>query len=264
MSPTRPAPIRALRAEASSAGTSQERFTELAAHPSKSVRLEVAANPAAPWKVLIGLTKDLDDQIRVNAADSVRTMVVAQEPLSRSSDKWVRAILAHTYARMSGSLSREVQLRLAVDEFPETRARIAETTNYLDVFETLMSDPSADVRRGCAANPRIDRNQMERLVSDRAATVRAGAIRLGCLYPDDEQMLRLARDKSKGVQWSALFRADAPLAVVETIAVGGDGFNRQQAEDILGNTDAHRSARNLEWRAKERARAIPGSFEPIP
>jgi hypothetical protein len=258
-----PAPIRALREEAANAATSPERFAELASHPSKAVRREVAGNPLAPWQVLVALANEPDEQIRLNAASSVSKVPEAQEELSRSSDKWVRAILAHTFARSSGSLVRSVQLTLAEDEFPETRARIAETTNYLDIFETLMVDPQPRVRSGSAANPRIDRDQMERLVTDPAAAVRAATAAVGCLYPDEDQMLRLARDKSKGVQWWALYRADGPLAVVEIIAAEGDEMNSRHAKGILADTALHRSATNLEWRANERARAIPGSFDPI-
>jgi hypothetical protein len=103
---------------------------------------------------------------RLNAAGSVSKVPEAPEELSRSSDKWVRAILAHAFARSSGSLIRSVQLTLAEDEFPETRARIAVTTNYLDVFETLIVDPQIRVRAGSAASPQMERDQMERLVTD--------------------------------------------------------------------------------------------------
>jgi hypothetical protein len=258
---SRPAPIRVLRDEASDEQTDPQRLAELAAHPSKSVRLEVACNQVTPWQVLVQLTDDPDEQIRVNAAGNVNTVVEAQEQLSLSSDKWVRAILAHTYARSPGSLSRAIQLRLAEDDFLETRTRIAETTNFLDIFESFMSDPIAGIRASCAANPRIDREQMERLVTDRSAGVRAATIVRGCLYPDDEQLLRLARDRSKGVQWAALCRADAPLEAVEIIAQESDEFNRRQAERTLANLELHRSQQNIEWRANERARATPGLFE---
>jgi hypothetical protein len=260
MSP-RPAPIRALREEASGLSADPERLAELAAHGSKSVRLEVACNKVTPWQVLVLLTGDPDEQIRVNAAGNVNTVVEAQEQLSMSADKWVRAILAHTYARSPGSLARSIQLRLAEDDFLETRTRIAETTNFLDIFESFMSDPIAGIRASCAANPRIDREQMERLVTDRSAGVRAATIARGCLYPDDEQLIRLARDRSKGVQWAALFRADAPLEVVEVIAKESDEFNRRQAASTLANLELHRSQHNVEWRANERARATPGAFE---
>ena len=136
----RSAPIRALREEASSRDTSPNRLAELASNASKTVRLSVAGNPAVPWHLLVNFANDPEEQIRVNAASSVAHVRAAEEPLSKSHDKWVRAILAHTYARQLGALSRSVQVTLADDDFPEVRARIAETTNFLDPAATALCE----------------------------------------------------------------------------------------------------------------------------
>ncbi len=67
------------------------------------------------------------------------------------------------------------------------------------------------------------------LVTDRDRRVRAGAATGGLRYPDDEQLLRLARDRSVEVRWAVLFRADRPRQAIELIAQDSDEWNRRHA-----------------------------------
>jgi hypothetical protein len=148
------------------------------------------------------------------------------------------------------------------DASTEIRSRMAETTNHLDVFETLMSDDDRRVRAACAANPRITLEQMERLVTDRNWEVRASAVGSGMRYPDDEQILRLAEDRSAGVRWAVVFRVDRPRAALELIAKDRDEMNARLAKSELEDERSINSAHVTTDARTRRARAErASSFE---
>lgn len=228
---------------------------ELGAHRSKTVRSAVADNPAADDITIAALLDDRSHDVRLAAAGNLTERPDLHERAARSSDAWVRAITAHTYAGQDDrSLALDVQRILADDSFAETRGRIAETTNDLDLFEHLMRDGSPTVRGWCASNPRITREQMERLVSDRRLEVRAAAAANGLRYPDDEQLLRLARDRSAEVRWAVLFRVDLPRAAVELITQDPDEMNRQHAQMALRDEHAINGEGAIESARAERTR----------
>lgn len=74
---------------------------------------------------------------------------------------------------------------------------------------------------------------MELLVTDRLAGVRGAAVSGGVFYPDDEQLLRLARDRSANVRWAVIFRVDVPREALEWIAVNDDDLNGRHARHVL-------------------------------
>lgn len=223
--------------EAASARESA-RLRELAPHESKEVRVAVAANPLADNETIQLLLGDGDESVRLAAAGNLADRPKLQLAVVDSEDKWMRAVLAHTFLRQDHlSLPYEVQAALAHDAFDETRQRIAETTDFADLFEMLLEDATPGVRGWCAANPRISRAQMGALVSDRAWKVRALAATLGLKFPDDEQLLRLARDRSAEVRWAVLSRVDRPREAIEILADDSDERNRRHAQ--LALVDVH-------------------------
>lgn len=206
----------------------------LAGHEAKSVRIAVAENSATDDPTIGRLLADDVDVVRFAAAAALRDRPQLHEVATSSPDKWVRAILAHLYADDDQrSLALAVQKTLAVDPFGEARGRTAETTNDLQIFEALLDDSSSTVRAMCALNPRISLDQMERLITDRDRAVRAAAAANGLRYPDDDQLVRLARDKSAEVRWAVLFRPDRPRRAIELIAEDSDEMNRYHAQIAL-------------------------------
>ncbi|MEO7722558.1 MAG: hypothetical protein ABIS08_11670 [Pseudolysinimonas sp.] len=229
---------------------------DLSRHTSKTVRVLVARNPAADDETIGRMSQDAEEVVRLACAGNLAGRPSLQRAAAESPEKWVRAALASTFARDDeGSLPYDLQARLARDEFREARGWVAETTNYEDLFAILIADPDPRVRARCAANPRISRAQMEVLVTDRQWGVRAYTASAGLRYPDDEQAMRLARDRSAEVRWAVLFRVDRPRAAIELIAQDTDEMNRRHAQselDFGSNTlpDAEASVRANRERAR--------------
>jgi len=206
----------------------------LSTHRSMSVRYAVASNPAADDETVARLLEDRAGSVRSAAASNLADRPTLQQVVVRSPEEWLRVALAGTFLdRDDRSLPRNVQCALMADTFVETRSNVAQTTDQLDVFETLLRDDDRRVRAMCAANPRITWDQMERLVTDRTWQVRATAVGSGMRYPDDEQLLRLARDRSATVRWAVLCRPDVPRAALELIADDTDEMNAQHARGEL-------------------------------
>jgi hypothetical protein len=160
------------------------------------------------------------------------------------------------------ALKRETQNRLAHDDSPEVRSRVAETTSYRDLLDLLIGDAEPEVRGMAAANPRIDRQQMEKLITDPIARVRINAVNLGWHYPDDGQLLRLASDRSSRVRWSALYRPGSPRALYELLANDADEYNSRAATHWLAGGSLHSSS-VVQSQDAMSARAIPGEFEKL-
>ncbi|PPF55999.1 hypothetical protein C5C13_11685 [Clavibacter michiganensis] len=227
----------------------------LSTHRSMSVRYAVADNPATDDETIARLIDDPNESVRYTAASNLAERPALQQLVARSSDEWLRAALASTFLDQDDrSLPRDVQRALMADTFAETRSRIAETTNYLDIFETLLHDSDDRVSAACAANPRIEREQMERLITDPKWEVRASAAARGMRYPDDEQLLRLAQDRSVGVRWTVVYRPDRPRAALELIAKDDDEMNAHAAKSVLGDDDIN-SAQVRDSAREQRARA---------
>lgn len=206
----------------------------LGERPEETVRRAVAENPATDDGTLARLLHDLVDVVRATAATGLADRPQLHDDAARSPDRWVRAILAHTYARDDRrSLALPVQRLLAADDFDETRGRVGATTDDPEVFAALLDDASPRVRAWCASNPRISRAQMERLVTDPIRHVRAGAAANGLRWPDDDQLLRLAHDRSVEVRWAVVFRVDRPREALEVVARDSDEWNRRHAELAL-------------------------------
>jgi hypothetical protein len=218
-----------VRASALEATTAKDAdvLRSLSTHRSMSVRYAVADNPASDDETIALLLNDPNESVRYTAASNL-----AERP----------------------ALPRDVQRALMTDTFAETRSRIAETTNQLDIFETLLQDSDERVRAACAANPRITREQMERLVTDRRWEVRASAAARGMRYPDEEQLLRLAQDRSVGVRWTVVYRPDRPRAALELIARDDDEMNAHAAKCMLGDDDLN-SAQVTNHARAQRAKA---------
>ncbi|MES2094553.1 MAG: hypothetical protein V4531_12185 [Actinomycetota bacterium] len=102
---------------------------------------------------------------------------------------------------------------------------------------------------------------MERLVSDRAWKTRSLAAETGLRYPTDEQLVRLARDRSADVRWAVLSRVDAPREALEIIAQDSNGMNRQHAERIL-NGDGVNAPGAIVQERRRRAETVYDDFEP--
>lgn len=242
------------------------RLCELASHRSPSVRIAVAENGDTPDEAIDGLLKDPNEIVRLSAAGNLGDRPRLQRVALSSPDESVRSILAHTFARQDDrSLPYDVQAALSRDESRETRQNLAETTNYIDIFRVLLRDADPEVRGVCARNPRITRSQMETLVTDPITRVRANAAALGLQFPDGEQLLRLARDRSGEVRWAVLFRVDLPIEAIEIIAQDRDPLTRQHAQSALIDvrnimTEHHISQTR---RDRERAREVQ-PFQPAP
>lgn len=212
------------------------------------MRAAVAQHPAAADDVVLALAHDDSTLVRASAASNVVDRPALEAPLSRSPDRWVRAIVAHTYAaRTEASLLRVTQETLADDDFRETRARIAETTNYLDLFERLMADPHPRARGACAANPRATRHHIATLLRDPSRITRTWTVGAG-LDVSDQQLLAAAQDRSADVRWAALTRAGAPLeAIADSLRDDPDDNVRHHARVALaGQTLAEPAAEQEE------------------
>ena len=221
-------------AEETAKSVDATRLRELAEHKSKTVRIAVAQNPAADDETIERLLSDRDEVVRLASVSNLADRLRLQPVVARSQDKGLRAALARTFARQDHrSLPYDVQAVLSKDPFSESRQGVAETTNYLDLFETLLNDADPKVRAWCAANPRISRIQMEQLVTDRSWGVRAFTATAGLRFPDDEQLMRLARDRSASVRWAVLFRPGRPRGALELIAEDPDELNRRHARSAL-------------------------------
>ncbi len=206
----------------------------MAEHPSKRVRDSVAQNTSANDETVLLLARDDAPGVRLGAATNVMGRPGIESELAQSPDRWVRAILAHTHAGSTGgSLRRATQDRLAVDDFYEVRARVAETTNLRDLYDRLLGDEDPRVRGACAANLRTTWADAETLLSDRSWTTRALFVHRGVHFPDAEQLLQAARDRSAGVRYNALFRAGAPKEVAQLLADDPDEDVRARARAVL-------------------------------
>lgn len=243
--------------KAEAASTSDpERLTDMAVHRHATVRLEVANNAATPDEALLVLIADADRTVRTNAAGEAIARPALHEALSRSDDKWVRAILAAAYTRRpEQGLAEDLQRRLAVDEFWETRGRIGETTSHLDIFEALLADPNPRVRAYCAGNPRLTRGQMDVLLADARFEVRCGAVGQGVVYPDEAQLARAARDRSANVRWNVIVRPGTPRGVLDLLIDDVDDFNRNDARRVR---DGKLISPFIQAQARRRRAALSG------
>ncbi|MBU4214079.1 MAG: hypothetical protein KJ792_05435 [Actinobacteria bacterium] len=214
--------------------TSLSRLAELAGHSSARVRDAVALNPSTDDATLLRLAYDDRAEVRIGAAVTGGSRPALEGDLAASPDKWVRAILAHAYAAAPHlQLLRPTQERLTEDSFYEVRERIAETTAHRDLFERLLADPDPRVRGRCGSNPRALRTDMDRLLGDRHLEARRVAVTFGALFPDEEQTLRAAQDRSAEVRWAVLFRAGAPRSVAIALADDPDESVRDHARSAV-------------------------------
>jgi hypothetical protein len=231
--PARNSRLWPLIAEAESAATNPERLRELSQHPSLWVRRPVHVNPATPDDAILGMIGDPRNAKTLGWSEALRGRLRLEGPLSVWPDAEIRADLAFTYGWVSGSLSRRTQAVLAGDPSEHVRINMARTTSYADLFLLLLGDSSPAVRGACADNPRIDKQQMERLITDSVKTVRCRAVSMGMRFPDEEQLLRLASDRSSSVRWAVLFNPRSPREAIELIAQDKDEDNRQHAQAHL-------------------------------
>lgn len=234
-----------------------DELAALSRHEARSVRQAVATNGLASDATVSTLLDDPDPLVRLTvAAENLRDRPGLQMVAARSPDKDVRAVLAHTFAvDWESALPIAVQELLAADESPEVRGRTAETTTDAELFEQLLRDDAIIVRAHCAANPRINHAQMTRLVSDRRAEVRATVAGRGLRYPDDDQLIQLASDRSANVRWAVLFRVDRPREALLRIAQDPDEWNRQHAQLALQRETLINGPAVIEYERAERARA---------
>ncbi|MEP6479113.1 MAG: hypothetical protein ABJB03_09230 [Rhodoglobus sp.] len=263
-------------AAAQSLSTPVERLVELSQHRLIDIRIEVAKNPSTPPATLQRLSVDRSARIRLAVAhnpslDDELVLALAEDPtpivplaaawnargrpavipvLARSLDASIRRIVASL--NRSSQLEHDTQQLLAADENREVREQIAETTQYRDIFESLMSDPNPRVRGHCGGNPRATRDDIEQLLADRSGTTRTLTVVLGVKYPDDDQLVRVARDRTVNAQWAVVMRVGSPRVAVEIVALEGDDTNRQQAEAVLagGGNAPQAIASVLESRAQ--------------
>ena len=203
----------------------------MSADSSWRLKEQVALNTSLDDETVLSLATDLKLEVRRAAAINARGRDRVVEVLSRSPYPEVRQFVA--WHNSVSQLDRDVQTRLAADPEREVRQHIAETTQYRALFDQLLEDSDPRVRGVCAGNPRATRSDIERLLSDRSATVRSMAVALGVVFPDDEQLLRMARDRSANTQWALIMRVDAPREALEIVAREGDEMNRAQAQASL-------------------------------
>ncbi|MFC8732446.1 hypothetical protein ACFT5B_08305 [Luteimicrobium sp. NPDC057192] len=263
MSSPRHPSVASLVAEAEAPGTTTARLAELARHPSAMVRQTVAEHPALDDATVLLLARDAKELVRGTAASNAWRRPGVEAKLAASEHRWVRAVLAHTYARDPGrSLRRETQHVLAHDSFREVRVRTAETTSWRDLFDLLLADAEPFVRSACAGNPRATRDDVERLLGDRSATVRtAAADRAPNLrFPDREQTIRAARDRSRFVRSVALDRGVAWPEVTRLLVDDPDELVRRAAREVVeGGPDV--AARVERFRRAEGLRPAQPTFD---
>lgn len=224
-------PVAETVAEAEWRSTAAARLAELSSHPSASVRAAVAENPACDDETVVLLARDAKELVRLSAAGNAADRPGVEPELAASTDPWVRAILAHTYATQPNKqLLRAVQELLAADTFREVRQRIAETTAHRDLYDQLLTDPEPRVRGTCSWNPRASAEDVERLLTDRHRETRAMAIdhRGAALTP--EQWRRAARDPSAVVRWATLYSPGAPDLVAQALVDDADDDVRHAAQ----------------------------------
>jgi hypothetical protein len=240
---------------------SSERLRELAGHRFVTVRQAVAENDAAPDDVVIGLVEDANPVVRSAAATTGTARPGTHAALAASSDRWVRAILAHTAAAGARPPAYEIQRGLVEDSVAEVRERVAETTSFQDLFDRLLRDPSPRVRGICAANPRVTRDVVDRLLSDPSAVVRRLAVAGGIRYPDDGQLLRMASDRSVEVRWQVAIRPGAWRRALDVLSYDSDEIVRGHAVSRLRGEIVDEFA----GLARRRAESVAGlRFDPSP
>jgi hypothetical protein len=216
---------------ARNSATPIEVVRSLGADRSARVRMSVAENPAIPDDLLLTLSNDADAAVRYTAAWSAQGRPAVLPTLAESPDTTVREIIAGINSLEQ--LERPIQQSLALDHSREARARIAESTQYRGIFEALLTDADPRVRGRCGGNPRATRDDLEALSTDRSAVARTIAVAVGLQFPDDDQLVRLARDRSSQVQWAVIMRVGSPREAVEIVAANGDEMNRHQASAVL-------------------------------
>jgi len=193
--------------------------------------------------------------------EALRGRPSLEAPLSTWPDDAVRADLAFTYGwAKDGRLARDTQVVLANDLSSRVRENMARTTTYRDLLDALLRDGDPDVRAYCADNPRIDRDQMEVLLRDRLARVRATAVANGHRYPDESQLLRAASDRSALVRWSVIFNTRSPREAIEIIARDADEMNQRHARIRLESGGVY-SNEVIASQAQRRDEATPGLFD---
>jgi hypothetical protein len=263
MTARRPRPVASLVLEAEAPATTAARLAELARHPSATVRQAVAESPAIDDDTLLLLARDDRELVRATAAVGARGRPGVEHDLAASPHPWVRAILAGAYVQdRDRSLARATQEVLARDTFREVRVRTAGTTSYRDLFDLLLGDPDPEVRGACATNPRATREDVDRLLADRQAHVRAVTTSNGPdrAFPDREQTLRAARDRSLHVRSAALDRGVAWAEVARLLVDDADEHVRRRAREVVaGGPDVTAEAER--FRRAEALRAVPPAFD---
>jgi hypothetical protein len=217
-------------AEAQSSGTAAGRLAGLSQHPSWWVRWAALENPNTSDDAVFAMVEDPRNKENIPWSVGFRGRPALESRLAEWPDAAVRSDLAAAYrGLMEGGLLRETQLTLSRDSSAEVRTFTAATTTYRDILESLMLDLNEKVRSECADNPRIDREQIGRLLNDRRAAVRASAIFYGRVYPDAEQLRTAASDKSATVRWNVIFNPRSPQDAIELIANSDDELNSHHA-----------------------------------
>lgn len=208
---------------------------DLSLHDSRTVRIAAASNLSASDAAGKVLLSDKDPTVRlVAAAENLELRPRLYSVAGQSLDEDVRAVLASMFLeRYALSLPPRIQYRLAKDASAEVQGRMAATTDDNDIFENLLKDAATKVRAYCASNPRINREQMQRLVTDRTAEVRTAVVGNGLRFPDEAQLMTFAADRSSAVRWAVIFRVDRPREALQLLAADPDDFNREHAERAL-------------------------------
>lgn len=269
--------------EAGDFSTTAERLDELARHRSVSVREMVAGNPGLSaitaeslsrdpaWRVraataahaglvdstLVSLGADEKDMVRWSAASHASGKPDVIVAFARSSDSRVRGRVAAM--NHESPLARDLQVALAADTDAGIRSSIASSTGFRDIFDALLRDPDAETRGSCARNPRATREDVELLLTDRSRVTRRWAVAHGAIYPDDEQLIRMARDRSADVRWQVIFRVDAPREALRLVAEDTDEILRQHALTALDDGSVtSEQVKQAERARRAYAATVPG------
>jgi hypothetical protein len=87
-------------------------------------------------------------------------------------------------------------------------------------------------------------------------------VAFGVRYPDEEQLIRLASDKSVEVRWAVVHNLRSPRAVIEIVALDDDEMNRHAALNWLQNGPPYAMPEQASAAEAERsASATPGVFD---
>ncbi|MFF3853198.1 hypothetical protein [Micromonospora sp. NPDC002575] len=162
--------------------------------PNNKVRLAVAKNPSCPPAILANLAIDAVLDVRFAVLENPNADYQARQAICRSPDEDMRRLLAE-----SNSVEEDIRNELLSDPSAAVRAGMAANTTAPHILAALIQDADAKVRAGAALNPLTSTEQRRRLARNKSASVRIALVQSVELAREDLEVL--ATDRSANVRW---------------------------------------------------------------